>query len=240
MAAATAVMPTVTVPSAIFPVPDIVLDVVEELVGKLATTDGRHLILLTDCQAIPRLACLSRADASGRDEQQNSPRPATSSLPPMNSARCLATMAPSRSRRASVGVFGIEANEIAVIDELAAGLAAGVEARIAARALAMQSKEAEALDRTHRRRHAPRREPALEDCFAERQEFICNVRRGRDESGVRRRNDGVKTRGNIVKAFDGRAGHQPNPRARSNAEESERFSCTPTLRAERPSAMPRS
>ena len=46
-----------------------------------------------------------------------------------------------------VRMCGIEANEIAVIDEFPTGLAAGVEARIAAGALALQSQQAKALDR---------------------------------------------------------------------------------------------
>jgi hypothetical protein len=40
----------------------------------------------------------------------------------------------------SVRVRGIEADEIAVVDELATGLAAGVEACVAAGALALQSQ----------------------------------------------------------------------------------------------------
>ena len=118
----------------------------------------------------------------------------------MKSAKCRATMAPRRSRRAVSACVGIEANEIAVIDELATGLAAGVEARVAPRALAMQRQQAEAFDRTRRRRRVVRRKPDLEDRFAKRQEFIGKFRRSRDKCCVRRRDNRVETRRDIVEA----------------------------------------
>ena len=134
----------------------------------------------------------------------------------------------------------VETHEIMVVDEFAAGLAAGVEARVAPRALAMQRQQAEAFDGARRRRLAARREPDFEDRLAERQQFVREVRRRRRERGIRRCDHRVETRRDVVEAHGPDVGHHPSPRARRRSEESERFSCTPTLRADRPSAMPSS
>jgi len=139
-----------------------------------------------------------------------------------------------------LGVHRIETDKIAVIDKLAAGLAAGVETRIALRSLAMKRQQSEPFDRARRWRLSVSRKPDLQNRFADGQEFVGRLRRGGDKSGVRQRHNGVKTSGEIVKASGGSLSHQPRPFARSKSDESEKFSCTPTLRGERPRAMPRS
>ena len=58
-------------------VPDVVADVVEKIIGKVAATHDRHFY--PPCRA-------SRV-RSGRAAQQNSPRPLFSSLPLMNNSR---------------------------------------------------------------------------------------------------------------------------------------------------------
>ena len=64
-----------------------------------------------------------------------------------------------------------------MIDQFAAGFAAGVEAGIAARALAVQRQQAEALDRVRGRRLAVRGDPGLQDRLAERQQLVGVGRR---------------------------------------------------------------
>ena len=140
----------------------------------------------------------------------------------------------------SIRMRGIEAHEIAVVDEFATGLAAGVEACVAASALALQSQQAKAFDRTIRRRGVVCCQPNFEDRVTQRQKIIGERRRRRDKRCVRRRNHCVEARCNIVDSLAGHPGHQPSPRARRKAEDSEKFSWTPTLRADSPSAMPRS
>ena len=142
----------------------------------------------------------------------------------MNSARCLATIAAEAQPPRCVGVNGIEANKIAVIDKLAAGLATSVEARIPLRALAMKRQQAKPFDRPGRRCLAMRRKPDLQDRLADSQKLVGYVRRGGRESGVRRRQKCVQTCGQIVEALAGSLRHRPRPFARSKSEESEKFS----------------
>src|SRR6516165_5327369 len=137
-----------------------------------------------------------------------------------------------------LGVKRVEANKIAVIDKLAAGLTASVEARLALRSLTMKCKQTKPFDRPDRRGLAVRQRPHLQDRFTDAQEFVGYFPRGPDESGVRQRHNSVEPRGDIVQALGGSLRHQPRPFARSKSDESEKFSCTPTLRGERPSAMP--
>ena len=158
----------------------------------------------------------------------------------MNSAKCLRDHGAEPQPARSVRVFGFEANEIAMVDELATGLATGVEARIAARALAMQSQQTKALD-VRVVGVTPRAESQISRIVSPSAKSssamsgAAATRAASDDAMMASRRVA-----NIVEAFDGRAGHQPNPRARSKSEESERFSCTPTLRGDRPSASPRS
>src|SRR5579872_3816896 len=140
----------------------------------------------------------------------------------------------------NIDMRGVEANEIVVVDEFPTGFAAGVEARLAARTLPMQREQAEAFDNAFRRRLAARREPDFEDGLAERQQFVREVRRRRCERGIRCYNHPLEPPRDVIEAHGPDVCHHPSPRARKRSEESERFSCTPSLRADRPSAMPRS
>src|SRR6185369_7503517 len=120
----------------------------------------------------------------------------------------------------------------------AAGFAAGVEARIALRTLPMKRQQPKSLDRPGRRRLALLGKPGFKNNFADTQELVSYDRCAGDKCGVRRRDDGVETHGDLVEAVAAGLRHQPRPFARRRSDESEKFSCTPTLRAERPSAMP--
>src|SRR5574339_694330 len=69
--------------------------------------------------------------------------------------------------------------EIVVIRDLAASLAAGVEARHAARPLAVQRKKAEAFRRLRARRLVARPEPLLEHRFRLGKQLFSHTKRSR-------------------------------------------------------------
>ena len=118
-----------------------------------------------------------------------------------------------------LGASGLQRDEIVVEDELATGLPARVEARVAARGLTVQREQVEALARVSGRPLAMRFEPSLENFLAKPQQGGSAVH-------------------DLDCSFDFREGSQPNPRCLRRVIESEMFSCRPTARAESPSARP--
>src|SRR5690242_931533 len=115
-----------------------------------------------------------------------------------------------------------------MVGDLAAGLAARVEAGEPVRPLAVEGEEAEALALPLRGLAAAGPDPRLEHLLGESEEPPCLGRRL--ARGGRR----------VDLAID--VGDRPHAMflARSASRPSETFSCTPTARGERPSATPRS
>ena len=175
---------------------------------------------------------------TGRAEQQNSPRPAVSSLPSMKRTRCRATMAPRRRRLGVSADGGRGDHAVMGKDEFAAGLAAGVETGFAAGSLAVQGQKTETLDLSVGWCLALGRQPACQCRLADCQQLGGKILRRRGKCRVRQGDDRVEPVHRCLEP--GCRRHYSTPRSCRRSRASDRFSCMPTLRADRPSARPMS
>jgi hypothetical protein len=91
-----------------------------------------------------------------------------------------------------LGTIRRRKHAVAMIDELAAGFAAGVEARVAARALAVEREQAKALGRCFRRRLTARPDPAFERRLADQKQLIGETIRRLGERRIRHRDHRVE------------------------------------------------
>src|SRR5690242_17154317 len=203
-----------------FPEPDVVVDVVVQVVGKMTPANGRH------GASLPWLSSRALAQRARRaaelaqlldlhlavDEQREMPHEHRHHLLALGDAVVL--------RR--------ERQEVVVVDDFPAGLAARVEARRVLCALPVQREQSKSLAPFERRRGAARLDPAFEHLFGVIEQLLRDARRlsaGREAVDL---------------LEDPRARRHASPFAFSAARPSDTFSWMPRLRGDRPSAMPSS